>query len=86
MDSQERLDETLLNKEAFYSNLNLKDITNVDYRHEKVFKEFSIKNLDEYYDLYFKHKYYNLHDTLLLVNAFENFRDKCTEIYELHPA
>ena len=52
MDSQERLDETLLNKEAFYSNLNLKDITNVDYRHEKVFKEFSIKNLDEYYDLY----------------------------------
>ena len=52
MDSRERLDKTLLNKEAFYSSLNIKDITNVDYRHGKVFKEFSIKNLDECYDLY----------------------------------
>ena len=34
----------------------------------------------------FKDEYYDLYDTLLLVNAFENFRDKCIEIYELHPA
>ena len=34
MDNWERFDETLLpNKEAFYSNLNMKDITNTDYRH-----------------------------------------------------
>ena len=39
MDSWERFDETSLpDKEAFHSNLNMKDITDVDYRHaEKVF-------------------------------------------------
>ena len=36
MDSWQRLDETsLLNKEAFYSNLNMEDITDVDCRHGK---------------------------------------------------
>ena len=35
MDSSERFDETSLpDKKAFYSSLNLEDITNVDYRHE----------------------------------------------------
>ena len=40
MDSWERFNETSLrDKEAFYSNLNMEDITDVDYRHEKrVFK------------------------------------------------
>ena len=32
----DRFDETSLpDKEAFYSNLNMKDITDVDYRHGK---------------------------------------------------
>ena len=45
MNSWEKFDETSLpDKEAFYSNLNIKDITDVDYRHAKrVFKEFNIK-------------------------------------------
>ena len=35
MDNWERFDETLLsNKEAFYSNLSMEDITDTDYRHE----------------------------------------------------
>ena len=38
------------------------------------------KNLGEYHDLYVQS------DTLLLVDVFENFRDKCIEIYELDPA
>ena len=40
MDSWERFDEKISpDKEAFYSNLNMKDITDVDYRHaKKVFK------------------------------------------------
>ena len=40
MDSWERFNGTSLrDKEAFYSNLNMEDITDVDYRHEKrVFK------------------------------------------------
>ena len=41
MDSWERFDETALpDKEAFYSNLNIEDITGVDYEHaDKVFKK-----------------------------------------------
>ena len=36
MDSWERFDETSLpDKEAFHSNLNMEDITDVDYRHAK---------------------------------------------------
>ena len=80
MDSWERFDEALLNKEAFYSNINIKYITDVDYRHAKrVFKEFDINNLDEYHDLYVQS------DKLLLADVFQNFRDKCIEMYELDP-
>ena len=59
MDSWERFDESSLpDKEAFYSNLNMEDITDVDYRHaERVFngtafKNLNNKNLGEYHDLY----------------------------------
>ena len=75
-------DETLLpDKEDFYSNLNSKDIRYVYFIHAKrVFKEFNINNLGKYHDLYVES------DTLLLVDVFENFRDKCIEIYKLDPA
>ena len=71
MDNRERFNEILLpNKEAFYSNLNMEGITDTDYRHlNKVFKEFKLKNLGEYYDLYVQS------DTLLLADVFENFRN-----------
>ena len=59
----------------------MEGITDVDYRHaKKVFKEFKIKNLGEYHNLYVQS------DTLLLADLFENFRNKCIEIYELDPA
>ena len=36
MDNWKRFDETSLpNKEAFYSSLNMEDITDVDHRHAK---------------------------------------------------
>ena len=38
------------------------------------------KYLGEYHDLNVQS------DTLLLVDVFENFRDKCIEIYELNPS
>ena len=46
MDSFERLFETSLpDKDAFYSNLNMESITDIDYRHAKnVFNKFSNNN------------------------------------------
>ena len=35
MDSWQKFDETSLPDKAFYSNLNMEDITDVDYRHGK---------------------------------------------------
>ena len=68
-------------KKSFYSELNLEDITDNDYAHaQKVFKELKLKNLGDYHDLYVQS------DTLLLADVFENFRNKCIEIYELGPA
>ena len=59
-------------KDAFYSNLNMEDITDVDYRHAKrVFKSLNNKNLGDYHDLYVQS------DTLLLADVFENFRNMC---------
>ena len=51
MDSWERFDEnTIPPKEAFYSELNLENITDKDYEHvKKVWETFEIKNLGEYY-------------------------------------
>ena len=81
MDSWERFDETLLpDKKAFYSSLNMEDITDVDRRHaNNVFKNFKLKHLGEYHDLYVQS------DTLLLAEVFGNFRNMCIEIYELDP-
>ena len=69
MGSCQRFDETSLpNKEDFYSNLNMKDITDVYYRHGKIVFEYLInKNLGDYHDLHVQS------DTLLLADVFENF-------------
>ena len=82
MDSWKRFDETSLpEKEAFYNNLTMEDITDVDYRHGKTVFEYLInKNLGDYHDLYVQS------DTLLLADVFENFRNMCIKVYELDPA
>ena len=79
MDSWEKFDETSLpGEKAFYSKLNEEDISNKDHTYsQKVWEVFEIKNLGEYHDLYVQC------GILLLADVFENFRDKCTEIYEL---
>ena len=81
MYSWEKFYETILPpKEIFYSNLNLEDIRDEDYAHaQKVWDVFGIKKLGEYYNLCAQS------DTLLLANVFENFRNKCLEIYDLDP-
>ena len=82
MDTWEKCDETQLpDKKAFYSKLDLEDITDKNYEHaQKVWKVFKIKNLGEYHALFVQS------DALLLAHVFENFRDKCIKIYELDPA
>ena len=54
----------------------MEDITDyADYAHTKrVSKDFRIKNLEEYHDLYVQG------DTLLLADVFENIRNMCIEI------
>ena len=81
MDNWEKFDETTIPpKEAFYSKLNLKGISDADYEHtQKVWEVFEIKDCSKYHDLYAQS------DTLLLADVFENFRNMCLEIYELDP-
>ena len=81
MDSWEKFNEKLLpSKEDFYSNLNMEDINDIDYRHgNNVFKGFKLENLGDCHDLYVQS------DTLLLADVFENFRDIWLKEYELDP-
>ena len=82
MDSWERFtEETLPEKEAFYSKLKKEHISNVDYEHaQAMWKAFGCNNLAAYRDLYIKT------DVLLLVDVFENFKTTCMKHYGLDPA
>ena len=89
MDSWETFNEiSLPDEKAFYSKLNLEDITDKDYEHaQNVFKELKLKNFSNYHDLYVQS------NTLLLADVFENFRNKSVLkymnlillIFSLHP-
>ena len=69
-----------LEKEDFYSNLNMEETKDSDYMHGKrVCKDFEVKNLGKYHDLYLES------DTLLLADVFGNFRQMCLKIYQLDP-
>ena len=86
MDSLERFDETVLpNEKEFYSKLNLGDVADVDSRHaERVYKKLNNKSLDDHHYLSVQIPY--VFDALLLADLFEDFRNKCIEIYKLDPA
>ena len=81
LDSVERLNETQLpSKDAFYSKLSGKGISNKDYKHaQKVWKAFNMKSMRDYHNLY------NLTDVLLLADVFEKFRKLCKKNYDLDP-
>ena len=67
MDDWEKVNETKLpEKEEFYKNVNLEDITDADYMHAK--RLLLNKKSDEYHDLYLKS------DAVLLADVFEKFR------------
>ena len=81
MDGIEKVSEQLPPQNEFYSKLNDCGISDEDYKHgQKIWKEFEIKNMGEYHDLYLKT------DVLLLADVFEEFRKICMENYSLDPA
>ena len=75
MDSWDKFEETTLPPESsFYSNLNMSGVSDTDYEHAcKVWREFGIRNMGEYHDLYLKT------DIILLTNIFKSFRPVCLE-------
>ena len=81
MDESEKFNKASLpEKEQFYSNLNMKGITDADYMLAKrVCKDFEIKKLGEYHDFYLKSI------TLFLADVFESFRKMCLKMYHLDP-
>ena len=59
----------------------MSNVSDDDYQHaQPAWKEFEIRNLGDYYDLYLRT------DVILLANIFEEFRDTCLEHYGLDPA
>ena len=81
MSSEEKFNDTKIPpREAFYSKLSGKGITEKDYKHVgDVWNTFNMKTFLEYHELY------NITDVLLLADVFENFRDLCLKIYGLDP-
>ena len=75
MDKWEKFNETSLSdKEYFYGNLSIEEVTDADYKAcKKVSKEFKRKNLGECHDLCVQS------DTLLLADVFGNFRKNVLE-------
>ena len=59
----------------------MEGITNADYMFiKRACKDFEIKDLGEYHDLYVQI------NALLLADVFEDFRTICLKIYKLDPA
>ena len=81
MDTEEKFNDTKIPpREAFYSKLSGRGITEKDYKHAgNVWNSFKMKTFKEYHELY------NITDVLLLTDVFENFRDICLKIYGLDP-
>ena len=82
MDSWDRFEQiTLPPASSFNSKLNMSGVSDPDYKHAcKVWRDFGIRNLGEYHDLYLRT------DVILLANVFESFRHICLDNYGLDPA
>ena len=82
MEDWNRFKETALPpKEAFYSKLNMSGVSKQDYKHaRRVCREFVLKDLGKYYDLYLKT------DVIPLANVFKAFKKVCLDNYGLDPA
>ena len=81
-DCEEKLKQTKLPPiEDFYSMLYEQNITREEYNFaQEVWKEFGCQTFKDYVEIY------NLIDTLLLADIFENFREICFDNYGIDPA
>ena len=72
MNSWDRFEETTLpSAGSFYSKLNMSGVSDGDYEHAcKVWRDFGIKNLEEYHDLYSELTSYYSQTYLNLLGAF----------------
>lgn len=71
----------LSNKKSFYSNLNIEKVSNSDCKHAiKVWGYFNLKNIGNHHDMHARH------DTLLLTDILDNFRDTFQKTFKLDPA
>ena len=82
MNGCEKREETKpATKNAYYSRLNMKGISDQDHEHAREVRNTSEKkNLGCYHDTYLKA------DILLLADVFETFWNMCLEHYKLDPA
>ena len=73
MDSWDKFKETSLPPaKHFCSNLNMSGVSDEDYEHAcRVWREFGIKNMGEYHDLYLRT------DLVFLANVLDSFRRVC---------
>ena len=73
--------QSLPKKTSFFSRLKQEKISDEDFEHaQKVWREFQLKNMGDFHDLYLKT------DVLLLADVMENFRKLCEKHYGLDPA
>ena len=86
MDGCEKFEEPSLSlKDAFYSRLNMKGISDKDYEYvqqvwNRITPEHENITLGDYHDVYLAT------DVFLLADVFETFRDMCLKHYKLDPA
>ena len=73
--------QSLPKKTSFFSRLKQEKVSEEDFEHaQRVWREFELKNMGDFHDLYLKT------DVLLLADVMENFRKLCEKHYGLDPA
>ena len=82
IDSWEKFEEkNLPPKDTFYNRLNMKGISDQDYKHaQQVWNTMERKTLGCYHDTFLAT------DVLLLADVFETFRNACLKKFKLDPA
>ena len=81
MSDFEKINQTLLSINEFYSSLSGKGISDKEYQHVlKVWNKFEMKTMKHYHNLYLKC------NALLLTDVPEKIRNRCLENYGLYPS